>query len=469
VGLAVAVALVTVGLLAPGTGSAASDQWDARVAPIAAAVARYRGLEFDHPVPVEFVADKKFRKYFDAPGDRPSKKDAARLLGELRAVGLVVGDVDLAQAVSAEQQSSVLAFYDPAKRKVFIRGGKQLGPAARVTLAHELTHVLQDQHFDLDRLERRADNDPNGSSDALRALVEGDADRIEDRYRAHLSRQDRAEADRELDAGADAGGAGDGTEGVDVPFVLQLVLGAPYAFGDSLVSVIAADGGNAAVNRAFHAPAFTQEVFVDPASALDRPPARHVQDPKAARGERAVGSVDSLGALDLYLMLAAHTDPLAAFDAAQDWGAGRVRTVKQAERSCVRITLTGRNRAATDRLGSALDTWAAAYPQGSPVVGHGRTLTVVSCDPGAAAGGTPPDEALRVANNLVLFHNDFEAEIISEGVDPPAAQCMASGVVRFPDVRALFALPDEQITAEQVPSTVGAHVQPLLSRCVRGA
>jgi len=463
----VVVVLVTVGLVAPGTGSAASDQWDARVAPIAAAVARYRGLEFDHPVPVEFVADRKFRKYFDAPDDRPSKKEAARVLGQLRAVGLVVGDVDLAQAVSTEQQSSVLAFYDPAKRKVFIRGGKQLGPAARVTLAHELTHVLQDQHFDLDRLEQRADDDPNGSADALRALVEGDADRIENRYRDHLSRPDQAEADRELDAPADA--AGDESAEADVPFVLQLVLGAPYAFGDSLVDVIAADGGNAAVNRAFRRPAFTQEVFVDPASALDRPTERHVKDPKPAQGERAVGSVESLGALDLYLMLAARTDPLTAFDAAQDWGAGRVRTVKQGDRSCVRIALAGRNQAATRRMGGALDAWAAAYPQGEPVVGHDGALTVLSCDPGAAGGGAAPDEALRTANNLVLFHNDFEAEIISEGVDPPAAQCMASGVVRFPDVRELLALPDEQITAEQVQSTVGAHVQPLLSRCVRGA
>ena len=48
----------------------------------------------------------------------------------------------------------------------------------RVTLAHELTHVLQDQHFDLERL---ADPDFD-RADELRAMAEGDAGRIEDAY-----------------------------------------------------------------------------------------------------------------------------------------------------------------------------------------------------------------------------------------------------------------------------------------------
>ena len=48
----------------------------------------------------------------------------------------------------------MLAFYDPDAKEVVIRGGtKFLDVPHRVVLAHELTHVLQDQHFDLNRLE----------------------------------------------------------------------------------------------------------------------------------------------------------------------------------------------------------------------------------------------------------------------------------------------------------------------------
>jgi hypothetical protein len=60
---------------------------------------------------------------------------------------------------------------------VFVRGD-ELTPAVRVTLAHELTHVLQDQHFDLQRLDEPDFEEHEG----LRAMAEGDAGRIEDIY-----------------------------------------------------------------------------------------------------------------------------------------------------------------------------------------------------------------------------------------------------------------------------------------------
>ena len=51
--------------------------------------------------------------------------------------------------------SDTLAFYDPRTQDVYVRGTDTTAPATRVTLAHELTHALQDQHFDLRALQRR--------------------------------------------------------------------------------------------------------------------------------------------------------------------------------------------------------------------------------------------------------------------------------------------------------------------------
>ena len=53
--------------------------------------------------------------------------------------------------------------------------GSDLTPDVRETLAHELTHALQDQHFDL----RRFENGPDGAEEAYRALYEADAVRVQ--------------------------------------------------------------------------------------------------------------------------------------------------------------------------------------------------------------------------------------------------------------------------------------------------
>lgn len=64
-------------------------------------------------------------------------------------------------------------FYDPKQKAMFL--ARDLPPAERsATLAHELVHALQDQHYDLEkRLKFREDSGDEQS--AIHALAEGDA------------------------------------------------------------------------------------------------------------------------------------------------------------------------------------------------------------------------------------------------------------------------------------------------------
>ena len=82
---------------------------------------------------------------------------------------------------------ALLAYYDQDEDRIIIRG-TEISPALSVTLVHELTHALQDQHFDLDR----EDESEDGGDEVFRSLVEGDATRVEDGYIASLSDDDRA-------------------------------------------------------------------------------------------------------------------------------------------------------------------------------------------------------------------------------------------------------------------------------------
>ena len=59
------------------------------------------------------------------------------------------------------------------------------------TLVHELTHVLQDQHFDLEAKTKEVEDDSAASS-ASDALVEGDARRIESEWRNSLAQEAQA-------------------------------------------------------------------------------------------------------------------------------------------------------------------------------------------------------------------------------------------------------------------------------------
>ena len=155
-----------------------------RIAPIAHEVEHLRHLRFLHPIPARFLSDRAFRKEVTSD-DHPKAKDRRRDLvseAELRALGLVDGSFDLRKTVDDVQGSDVLAFYDSDRKRIVVRG-THLDAEHRVTLAHELTHGLQDQHYDLTKLQDAVHT--GGADDALTALIEGDATRIEDEYYGH--------------------------------------------------------------------------------------------------------------------------------------------------------------------------------------------------------------------------------------------------------------------------------------------
>ena len=77
-----------------------------------------------------------------------------------------------------------------------IRGKNLADVATRVTVVHELTHALQDQHFDLNKLTDATKT--SGADTALTALIEGDAVRVENKYVDALSKADQNAYDKTL-------------------------------------------------------------------------------------------------------------------------------------------------------------------------------------------------------------------------------------------------------------------------------
>ena len=469
--LAALVVVVVVSLGGLATVSYADEEsspahWDRRIAPIAAAVAKIRRLDFDHPVPVHFLAPKAFRKRVGSVGKttKAQARSLARATAQLRALGLVTGNPDLRKAAAQAQGASALAFYDPDVKAVFVRGTGRLDAAHRVTLAHELTHVLQDQHFDLNRLEDRADHARDQAPEALRTLIEGDAVRVEDSYRSKLSKADQASA-KASDA-EDAKRATDGT--ASVPTIIQVELAAPYVFGPLALQMLTARDGNAEVNRAFRRPPFTQRLFVDPSVAFAKQHVVAVRDPSPGRGEHTVGKSDSFGAFDLYLSLAARIDPVSAIAAARGWRGGRIVSVKGPDGECARVTLAGANKKATAEMSTQLRAWSATFPNGTVTVTPGRTVAFKACDPGKKSAGASPDPAIERSLAALQLHSELEAGLASSGATPEQAGCLALALTGSPEFRSLLERPVDAVTEPEVSNALESAAPAARAACPAG-
>ena len=91
----------------------------------------------------------------------------------LKMFGLVQRDFAYRPFIIGLLTEQVAGYYDPAARRFHLADWIDL-EAQKPVMAHELTHALQDQHFNL----RRFENWPRGDSDAQLAahsLIEGDA------------------------------------------------------------------------------------------------------------------------------------------------------------------------------------------------------------------------------------------------------------------------------------------------------
>ena len=127
---------------------------------IAPEVERLRGLRFKESVEVSVVDDASIREYIVErlrEFDYEERLQAATRAYEL--LGLVPPGIDLLEALLRVMEEQAGGFYDPPRRSYYLLDDMPVGVAPVLT-AHELTHALEDQHFDLDgRLRRVTDND----------------------------------------------------------------------------------------------------------------------------------------------------------------------------------------------------------------------------------------------------------------------------------------------------------------------
>lgn len=391
--------------------------WDARVLPVVSFVEVERGLTFKHPAPVQFLSDAAFRKQV-SPETAETPQDKAELeqaVGELRALGLVAGKVDLRQAESDLLQSDIIGLYVPSKKTVYVRGSS-LTPATRVVLAHELTHVLQDQYFDLQHLKESA---PGDDTTAVTALIEGDAVRVQNAYVETLSAADKRSYLRtEQQQAKQSDGATDG-----IPPVLSDFLSFPYVFGPVLLQDLIADGGNSTVDAAFRHPPSEEAQIFDPARHPYTEQPLALPAPAVPAGAKRVDKPAPFGQISLFEVLSSRVGYATALTAVRAWRGDTAQAYATGGRTCMAIDVTVNGSNAP--LLRTARTWAASTH--ATVTGSGSRVLIRSCDPGSAA--RIPKPTSPTAFEVLSARASLTAEFMTHGLTLARATCIADGAI----------------------------------------
>lgn len=422
--LAIVVAVAVLGAVTAAVALTVTDDrsspsaWDHRVAPIARFVERERGLRFRHPVPIDFLSVPDFQHHMRQK-KALSAKDRRQLdqtVDALRALGLVHGKVDLHALVGKFIEQGVIGVYEPETKHVYVRG-KTLNAYGRVTLAHELTHALQDQRLDLHHLETLEDT----PGEAATSLVEGDAVRVQLAYQASLSAADQAS----FAAAAQADEKASDLSGI--PGVLLHSFTFPYAFGPGFVEALAASGGTKAIDRAFANPPRSEAQIISPDRYLSHVPIVRVGRPRLGPGERRIQAPGEIGQASLLEMLGNVVGYTDAWRAVSGWRGDQWLLYTRGNTTCVAITTALDTDADLAAFAGVARRWAAAVP-GATVTTSARTAEVRSCDPGPDApavkeASSSAWDALQVRGQLIL------AAIRSHKVSAAVAACAADHVI----------------------------------------
>ncbi|NJD29140.1 MAG: hypothetical protein FIA92_12700 [Chloroflexi bacterium] len=251
---------------------------------IRAAVSDIRGLQPQGDVEPTVIDEATLRQNLEAEFDAEYTAEELAVTEDLYAtLGLLPPDSSLRELQLDLLGGQVAGYYSPDRDELFVvsRSGG-IGPVEWATYAHEFTHQLQDQHFDLGTFGLDATDQTDRALAAL-SLIEGDATAAQSAWmQTALTPEELGEIVRaSVDPAA-----------LEVlrraPAILRETALFPYREGFAFVSAILAGGGYPAVDAAYADPPASTEQVIHPDKYASREAPVEVTIP--------VGLAEALGA-----------------------------------------------------------------------------------------------------------------------------------------------------------------------------
>ncbi len=161
----------------PAGKAQSAEQLIALTDEVARQVETLRGWSFKQPVKKELTTVDQVRQYLEQQAGKslPDSK-AQRVQALLRVIGLIPPTMELKKTWLTLLEGQVAGFYDPDTKTMHLVSRDGLPPfIERITLAHELTHALDDQYVDLQAFSKARENKSEDVDLATESVVEGSA------------------------------------------------------------------------------------------------------------------------------------------------------------------------------------------------------------------------------------------------------------------------------------------------------
>ncbi len=331
-------------------------------------VARLRGLEPKAAIPKQVETREEIAAFLrDTVRQEYDPADLQNEGRVLKKLGLVPADMDYVDFTLKLLTEQISGYYDPDRKKFFIAGWLPLDQQKPV-MVHELTHALQDQHFDLNSImkqDRKAQNDDRVL--AHQAIMEGDGMAVMLNYLLEPAGRNFAQIpDLVFVMRSQFWGMESQFEVFrSAPMYMKETLLFPYGYGGAfLQKVWAKDPSWSAVNKIYSDLPSSTEQIIHPEKYLeqrDNPKPVTMEDPSTTLGGNWKQTYkNTLGEFSLSLVLKQSIPEEQARRAASGWGGDEIRLVSDGPHDGLFGMTTWDTPEDAEKFFSAMGAWLQA-------------------------------------------------------------------------------------------------------------
>jgi hypothetical protein len=279
------------------------------------------GFKLKHPVPCDYITKERVNQFLKkrVKEDATPKEIRAEEL-TLKKFGLVPQDFDLAKSTVDLLTEQAAAFYDFDRKKLFITETTP-DDSQEPVLAHELSHALADQNFNLAKYTRQGRNSDDGSTARL-AVMEGQATWLMTEYLARQNGQ-TLEGHPELAASMAALGDSGGNQFPvfnNAPLYLRQTLLFPYAKGMLFQNAVVGRDGQEGFAEPFRRPPVSTQQILHPEKYMagDKPTEPALPEAHLRHGYKGL-VIGTMGELEHQILLEQYAGQEQALQIAPHW------------------------------------------------------------------------------------------------------------------------------------------------------
>jgi hypothetical protein len=361
---------------------------DRAVAEVEEQVAELRGLDWLRPVVTTPIDDREMDRLIEEAfaSQFPRGQYDRRTLA-WRAIGVIEPEESLYEALLSYGTGQVVGFYDPQHGELVYLGRdeEELHLAEKAIVAHELVHAIDDQHFDLRRIDTLAAGCRDEEVAAGLGVVEGSAQHFSIQVILRYPAPVGGELLDEILRGANRG---------DVPAFVANLQVAPYREGPAFVAAIAEAHGPDAIDEALRRwPPTTEQILHPERWPDDRPTPVDVPDVGRRLGDGWTEiDVMQVGELWLRELLRLRLDDAVADAAAAGWDGGAYRAWERDGEVVVALRTAWDSSGDAHAFADAMDRWLDGGSSLGEVIPLRRSIVdvVVATDASALASIVGP-------------------------------------------------------------------------------